>query len=853
MFPSPHSKAKLVAVFNDEIKPRADQFKQERSSRQNSQASDDGITDGLTGRPLNEERKRTTRAASRRASLAPKDQTEPAAQPSKPEPSKRRRASAEPSLGRTTSRRRAVKVPEPTTVAEESEPDEPLVRKVSRKKTSTTEAASQSRVAPPTRIHDDIDSGWEDNNIFQSGAESASPSPVKPRPRRSSAIPARAKKASSLPPQFAPPPSPPKSPSKIPRGRTAAVKAPESEFKPDLPESVFQDSEATTSRARLTTPEVAVTGRSVAVKADEEETEVELQREQLAFAAAPNLQATPRLSPKASPAKPNSRIAQLANPLASPSPAKYGEPFADEEHTQPALSIIEERTEKSESQLDVPSQAPSAEGQDLVSSQEVASQEVTQPRPKSRGWGPSFGNFMLALLGTSVLTALGMYKTESASIGFCETGKNTNDILEGMKVRRTAIQECNRENRTTLFLAHPDAAQDVPSPQPTQVATGTEGSNVILSEACPPPPLLPLPRPETCQLCPEHASCTPTTVTCENGYLLRPHPLLSFLPIPSSLRPTDNRNAYTNPSLAVAPTYGNKSPLDLAYTGLSLIMDGLPGLGPVAFPPRCVEDPMRKRHIGAMGRTIDSKLAAERGRRLCDGARPDDKPGKVAQEAKKWGVEVDALKESIRKDVIKKSKSPSQLLSTLDDTFNEAIQQLVEWGGVFIGEDEQGHRYVAHRTPKLDMMCAVKVKALEYRDMWWKQAFGSLALLLSAWMAKHRRKQRLEDRERVTVLVDTVYDMLRNQELVHHTDPVSAPRPYVPSTQLRDAVLQGEHSVATRQRLWKEVERIVEANTNVRTNLEEVAGGDEMRVWRWVGSVGQTLAYELPSTPATPA
>lgn len=121
-------------------------------------------------------------------------------------------------------------------------------------------------------------------------------------------------------------------------------------------------------------------------------------------------------------------------------------------------------------------------------------------------------------------------------------------------------------------------------------------------------------------------------------------------------------------------------------------------------------------------------------------------------------------------------------------------------------------------------------------------------------MAKQRRKQRSEDRERVSVLVDTVYDMLRNQELAHHTDPISAPRPFIPSTQLRDAVLQGEHSVSTRQRLWKAVERVVEANTNVRTNLEEVDGGDEMRVWHWVGSVGKTLPYELrtDSVPATP-
>lgn len=58
MYPtSGYTKARLVQLFNDEIKAKAAQFKKERLSRQNSQASDDGIMDGLTGLPLNGGRK----------------------------------------------------------------------------------------------------------------------------------------------------------------------------------------------------------------------------------------------------------------------------------------------------------------------------------------------------------------------------------------------------------------------------------------------------------------------------------------------------------------------------------------------------------------------------------------------------------------------------------------------------------------------------------------------------------------------------------------------------------------------------------------------------------------------------
>ena len=54
---TPYTKPKLIQLFNDELRPQIGQFKKDRLSRQNSQASDDGITDGITGRPINEGRR----------------------------------------------------------------------------------------------------------------------------------------------------------------------------------------------------------------------------------------------------------------------------------------------------------------------------------------------------------------------------------------------------------------------------------------------------------------------------------------------------------------------------------------------------------------------------------------------------------------------------------------------------------------------------------------------------------------------------------------------------------------------------------------------------------------------------
>jgi hypothetical protein len=56
-YPTPHTKPKLVKVFNDEIKTKLPALKAEHLKRTNSFPSDDGIVDGITGQPLRQVRK----------------------------------------------------------------------------------------------------------------------------------------------------------------------------------------------------------------------------------------------------------------------------------------------------------------------------------------------------------------------------------------------------------------------------------------------------------------------------------------------------------------------------------------------------------------------------------------------------------------------------------------------------------------------------------------------------------------------------------------------------------------------------------------------------------------------------
>lgn len=91
-------------------------------------------------------------------------------------------------------------------------------------------------------------------------------------------------------------------------------------------------------------------------------------------------------------------------------------------------------------------------------------------------------------------------------------------------------------------------------------------------------------------------------------------------------------------------------------------------------------------------------------------------------------------------------------------------------------------------------------------------------------------------------------DYFQLQERRHYNDPVLAPAPYLAPSHLRDLVLQHVHSPARRQQLWKQVEKVVEGNANVRAKQVEHQG-EEIRAWEWTGVAG---AGDLPGTPGTP-
>jgi len=223
----------------------------------------------------------------------------------------------------------------------------------------------------------------------------------------------------------------------------------------------------------------------------------------------------------------------------------------------------------------------------------------------------------IGLVAIGLVSTFGYgYKFKSASIGFCDTGKDTNDALVAARERYAAMKECNFEQRPKLWA---DDREDNPD--------------------CP----LPIFSPDSCTSCPRHSTCTQHTVTCETGYLIRPHPLLSFLPRPSTA---------TSMSWSFPEQWEPDYPVDYVWKVIGSVANGLPGFGPIALPPRCVEDPKRKRHIGALGKAIEALLAQERGRKLCAGISPKevkiDGENERLIEARTWGVSLDNLKGLLR-------------------------------------------------------------------------------------------------------------------------------------------------------------------------------------------------------------
>lgn len=150
------------------------------------------------------------------------------------------------------------------------------------------------------------------------------------------------------------------------------------------------------------------------------------------------------------------------------------------------------------------------------------------------------------------------------------------------------------------------------------------------------------------------------------------------------------------------------------------------------------------------------------------------------------------------------------------------------------GIDSEGEPWIAARTADMPLSCRTRLAAYNAADEHKASLAAVMAALLSVLYGKIKLDQKRRIREQVEDLVPVALSLLQQQDQNHNLDPEAVQTSYLAPSQLRDLVLQSEHSPARRAELWKKVEEIVEGNSNVRAKVEE-QHGEDIRVWQWVG------------------
>ena len=137
---------------------------------------------------------------------------------------------------------------------------------------------------------------------------------------------------------------------------------------------------------------------------------------------------------------------------------------------------------------------------------------------------------------------------------------------------------------------------------------------------------------------------------------------------------------------------------------------------------------------------------------------------------------------------------------------------------------------------RLPLACAVR-RSARLALARHRVELASLTLVLGlALAARSQLAARRADAARVPALVATTLDRLATQAALHARG--RAAEPGISVGQMRDDVLREEFSVQRRERVWRRVKAVVEANANVRAAVREARGGEVARVWEWIGSLG---------------
>ncbi|PWZ02803.1 hypothetical protein BCV70DRAFT_197065 [Testicularia cyperi] len=385
------------------------------------------------------------------------------------------------------------------------------------------------------------------------------------------------------------------------------------------------------------------------------------------------------------------------------------------------------------------------------------------------------------------------YAKETRAIGFCDTGSNTNPILQ----ERAAIALAEaREANTTL--------------EESQIS------------------LLPARLQPTCTPCPPHAECHYGQVLgcASDDWVLQPN-LRSKVPLATWFLPL----SYTEPrcypdtqKLVLA------SELSLAISHMLSDFKGEIVCG--TQKPHATVRKLPKKIVSENGNltyAIDEAAIKQSMSATRDAKLDDDYFEQI------WYMALFELTDP-RSNVVRIPVSTQASSSQVAASTKQGLD----------GEAAISTTYfLAAKQPALSISCRSR---LALRG-WVRRARLYLFILGSAVLGFFYLRYRLSSARaetlRVSTLVQAALDRLQEQEYLHGVDPVLYPDDFVPLSHLRDHILSECHDPKTRNRLWKKVARVVEHNSNVRTRQAQKKG-EWLRVWQWIGVV----PYQPPSSAA---
>lgn len=257
----------------------------------------------------------------------------------------------------------------------------------------------------------------------------------------------------------------------------------------------------------------------------------------------------------------------------------------------------------------------------------------TSPGASVAGYAASMGAFTTrkAVLLLLLITCIGIriYQRMSTNIGFCDAGRTTNPALLGLReqVRTTGIFGLKAQVGATGDATDSGATD-------ARVAFWEVAQAFLTSLV-----------PDSCTPCPSHSICTRSTATCERGFIIAPHEVMSLVPFDTNMRSSNMFSQEEGMRFQKPPAW-------LAYTLISVSMDGLPGVGPYALPPRCVEDTEWARRMRVIRKEVVEILSSERGRRVCHASDETLRDGEVTGsigEARRWGMEIHSLETAVER------------------------------------------------------------------------------------------------------------------------------------------------------------------------------------------------------------